>query len=71
MLASLTIGRLAMDPEKDGSHDTVGAVALDMYGNLAYATSTGGINGKAPGRCGDSAIAGIQMTSTGLGVIYD
>ncbi|GIV97272.1 MAG: peptidase T [Herpetosiphonaceae bacterium] len=38
--------------------DTVGAVALDAAGNLAAATSTGGINGKAPGRIGDSPLPG-------------
>jgi beta-aspartyl-peptidase (threonine type) len=37
---------------------TVGAVAIDMYGNLAAATSTGGPFGKFPGRVGDSPIIG-------------
>ena len=41
-----------------GSHDTVGAVAMDKDGNLAFATSTGGITGKIPGRVGDSPIIG-------------
>ena len=40
------------------SHDTVGAVALDQYGNLAAATSTGGTLSKAPGRVGDSSLIG-------------
>jgi L-asparaginase / beta-aspartyl-peptidase len=40
------------------SHDTVGAVALDIHGNLAAATSTGGTLNKAPGRVGDSSIIG-------------
>jgi beta-aspartyl-peptidase (threonine type) len=40
------------------SHDTVGAVALDAYGNLAAATSTGGTLSKAPGRVGDSSLIG-------------
>lgn len=39
-------------------HDTVGAVALDRFGNLAAATSTGGITGKIPGRVGDSPLTG-------------
>lgn len=39
-------------------HGTVGAVALDAAGNLAAATSTGGIMNKAPGRVGDSPIIG-------------
>jgi beta-aspartyl-peptidase (threonine type) len=38
--------------------DTVGAVALDQHGNLATATSTGGIEGKLRGRVGDSCIYG-------------
>ena len=40
------------------SHDTVGAVALDVEGNLAAATSTGGTLNKAPGRVGDSSLIG-------------
>lgn len=38
---------------------TVGAVALDIHGNLAAATSTGGLTNKLPGRIGDSPLAGI------------
>jgi beta-aspartyl-peptidase (threonine type) len=41
-----------------GSHDTVGAIALDPNGNLASATSTGGTLNKAPGRVGDSSLIG-------------
>jgi isoaspartyl peptidase/L-asparaginase-like protein (Ntn-hydrolase superfamily) len=37
---------------------TVGAVALDQYGVIACATSTGGKNNKLPGRLGDSAAPG-------------
>jgi beta-aspartyl-peptidase (threonine type) len=37
---------------------TVGAVALDADGNLAAATSTGGMTGKKWGRVGDSPIIG-------------
>src|SRR5688572_5194538 len=37
---------------------TVGAVALDAEGNLAAATSTGGMSGKRWGRVGDSPIIG-------------
>ena len=37
---------------------TVGAVARDDAGNLAAATSTGGMTNKRPGRVGDSPIIG-------------
>ncbi len=37
---------------------TVGCVALDSHGNLAAATSTGGMTGKMAGRIGDSPIIG-------------
>jgi beta-aspartyl-peptidase (threonine type) len=40
------------------AQDTVGAVAVDGDGNVATATSTGGIPRKMPGRVGDSPIAG-------------
>lgn len=40
------------------AHDTVGAVALDMRGNIAAGTSTGGTLNKAPGRVGDSSLIG-------------
>ncbi len=39
-------------------YGTVGAVALDLRGGLAAATSTGGLFGKLPGRVGDSALIG-------------
>jgi L-asparaginase / beta-aspartyl-peptidase len=42
-------------------HGTVGAAALDQAGNLAAATSTGGVSGKMPGRIGDSAIIGAGL----------
>eukprot|EP00002_Diphylleia_rotans_P017324 TRINITY_DN3362_c0_g1_i2.p2 TRINITY_DN3362_c0_g1~~TRINITY_DN3362_c0_g1_i2.p2 ORF type:complete len:311 (+),score=86.63 TRINITY_DN3362_c0_g1_i2:252-1184(+) len=45
------------NPEEE-PHDTVGAVAMDIYGNLAAATSTGGTPRKLPGRLGDSPIVG-------------
>lgn len=38
--------------------DTVGAVAMDVHGNFAAATSTGGTARKLPGRVGDSPILG-------------
>lgn len=39
-------------------HGTVGAVARDAQGNLAAATSTGGMTAKLPGRVGDSPVLG-------------
>lgn len=45
--------------EAGGSgHGTVGAVALDVSGHLAAATSTGGLTGKRYGRIGDSPLIG-------------
>ncbi len=44
--------------EKDGRKGTVGAVALDKNGNLAAATSTGGMVFKRYGRVGDSPVIG-------------
>lgn len=40
------------------AYGTVGAVALDVNGNIAAATSTGGFPLKLPGRIGDSSIIG-------------
>jgi beta-aspartyl-peptidase (threonine type) len=40
-------------------HGTVGAVALDKDGNIAAATSTGGLENKVPGRIGDSSMIGV------------
>jgi beta-aspartyl-peptidase (threonine type) len=45
-------------PMEYSEHDTVGAVALDSYGNLAAGTSTGGTLNKTPGRVGDSSLIG-------------
>ncbi len=43
---------------KDKKFGTVGAVACDQYGNIAAATSTGGMTNKKYGRIGDSPIIG-------------
>jgi beta-aspartyl-peptidase (threonine type) len=43
---------------KDKKFGTVGAVACDMQGNIAGATSTGGMTNKKYGRIGDSPIIG-------------
>jgi L-asparaginase / beta-aspartyl-peptidase len=42
--------------EIENEHGTVGCAALDEDGNLAAATSTGGLTGKMPGRVGDSPL---------------
>ncbi|MCU1438183.1 MAG: asparaginase [Naasia sp.] len=41
--------------------DTVGCVALDRDGHLAAATSTGGLDGSAVGRVGDSPLPGCGL----------
>lgn len=60
-------------------HGTVGAVALDNFGHLASATSTGGMTGKAPGRVGDSPVIGggtyadnatCAVSATGHGEVF-
>lgn len=43
---------------KDKKFGTVGAVALDIHGSIAAATSTGGMTNKKFGRVGDSPIIG-------------
>lgn len=43
---------------KDKKFGTVGAAAMDIYGNVAAATSTGGMTNKQYGRVGDSPIIG-------------
>ena len=50
-----------LDHSKAGKRNlgTVGAVALDDNGNLAAATSTGGMTNKKFGRVGDSPIIGL------------
>jgi len=49
-------GQVALDHVK--KFGTVGAVALDVHGNLAAATSTGGMTNKMPGRVGDAPLIG-------------
>jgi isoaspartyl peptidase/L-asparaginase-like protein (Ntn-hydrolase superfamily) len=48
-------------PSEDAAHDTVGCIALDMQGNLAAGTSTGGLEGCLPGRVGDSPLPGCGL----------
>ncbi len=57
----LELERLLRGEQQPGGEavlGTVGAVALDSNGNLAAATSTGGMTGKKWGRVGDSPIIG-------------
>lgn len=63
----------------DKKFGTVGAVALDQHGNLAAATSTGGITNKKYGRVGDSSIIGagtfaengnVAVSTTGMGEFF-
>ena len=44
--------------KKEGKFGTVGAVACDQHGNVAAATSTGGMTNKKWGRVGDSPMTG-------------
>lgn len=65
--------------DADKKFGTVGAVALDKFGNLAAATSTGGMTNKLPGRVGDSPIVGagcyannanVAVSCTGTGEVF-
>ncbi|WKV13851.1 isoaspartyl peptidase/L-asparaginase family protein [Marivirga harenae] len=57
-LAAKGEGKVLLDHDADKKFGTVGAVALDIYGNLAAATSTGGLTNKKYGRIGDSSVIG-------------
>jgi L-asparaginase / beta-aspartyl-peptidase len=46
-----------------GEGNTVGAVAIDEFGNIAAATSTGGLTGKFSGRIGDAPVPGAGTYS--------
>lgn len=48
----------SVDDSEEQKYGTIGAVARDLEGNLAAATSTGGIVNKRMGRVGDSPIIG-------------
>ncbi len=68
----------ADEPAEKTGGSTVGCVALDSHGNLAAATSTGGLTAKLGGRVGDSPIIGagtyanatVAVSGTGLGEQY-
>ncbi len=50
--------KVQMDHSGDKKFGTVGAVALDIHGNLAAGTSTGGMTNKRFGRVGDTPVIG-------------
>lgn len=73
------IATAAAPLDEDRKLGTVGAVALDAHGNLAAATSTGGMTNKRPGRVGDSPVIGAgtyadnrtaAISCTGTGEIF-
>lgn len=84
LLAARTAGETVLDLsasplDENNKMGTVGAVALDMFGNLAAATSTGGMTNKLPGRVGDSPLVGagcyannasVAVSCTGTGEVF-
>ena len=63
----------------DYKYGTVGAVALDLEGNMAAGTSTGGLTGKRWGRIGDAPVIGAgtyadnrscAVSATGAGEFF-
>jgi len=63
----------------DAAFGTVGAVVRDAQGNLAAATSTGGLTNKHPGRIGDTPVIGagtfadnrsVAISCTGTGEAF-
>lgn len=57
---------LVVDSAEDPGCDTVGCVALDIRGDIAAATSTGGLAGCHPGRVGDSPLPGCGLYADNL-----
>jgi isoaspartyl peptidase/L-asparaginase-like protein (Ntn-hydrolase superfamily) len=60
---------LAAEPTDDSVTGTVGAVAMDKYGKVAAAVSTGGVAGRLPGRVGDSAVIGAGVYAGAGGAV--
>lgn len=74
-----TTGLLKQPENRDYKYGTVGAVAVDVQGNLAAATSTGGMTNKKFGRIGDAPIIGagtyadnntVAVSCTGWGEFF-
>ena len=57
---------LVVERAGDPGCDTVGCVALDVRGDIAAATSTGGLAGCPPGRVGDSPLPGCGLYADNL-----
>lgn len=82
LLKARKANKIMLDHEhvdKGKPKGTVGAVALDKHGNIAAATSTGGLVNKRPGRVGDSALIGAgtyaknstcAVSATGHGELF-
>ncbi|AOY95813.1 beta-aspartyl-peptidase [Cupriavidus sp. USMAA2-4] len=76
LVAQEQAGAEPIDP--DSKFGTVGAVACDRHGNLAAATSTGGVTNKLVGRVGDSPLIGAgcyaddvaAVSCTGTGEMF-
>ncbi|WP_459446865.1 isoaspartyl peptidase/L-asparaginase family protein [Erwinia amylovora] len=81
--SAIAAGQMRLDHDgdtidADRKFGTVGAVACDGAGNLAAATSTGGITNKQAGRVGDSPLpgagcytsAGVAVSCTGSGEAF-
>ena len=71
--------RIRQQQEQATPMGTVGCVALDVAGNLAAATSTGGMSGKMWGRVGDVPVIGagtyannntVAISGTGHGELW-
>ncbi|MEM5276997.1 isoaspartyl peptidase/L-asparaginase [Cupriavidus taiwanensis] len=76
LVAQQARGTEPIDP--DSKFGTVGAVACDSRGNLAAATSTGGVTNKQAGRVGDTPLIGAgcyaddvaAVSATGTGEMF-
>lgn len=75
---ALVLDRVQLDHTSEKKFGTVGAVARDASGNLAAATSTGGMTNKRYGRVGDTPVIGagtfaddwVAISCTGHGEFF-